>query len=97
MKKHPLPADQSYYGRFSELYDLNREHLRGILEQSETGSNRTPNEQKIGDEYASCMDVTALNEKGITPLQPVLDQIAALKNFRQLPSLVGVLACVAKR
>ena len=91
LKKHPLPADQSYYGRFSELYDLNREHLRGILEQSETGSNRTPNEQKIGDEYASCMDVTALNEKGITPLQRVLDQIAALKNFRQLPSLVGVL------
>ena len=91
LKKHPLPADQSYYGRFSELYDLNREHLRGILEQAETGASRTPNEQRIGDEYASCMDLKTLNAKGIAPLEPMLHRIAALHSAAQLPALVGQL------
>ncbi len=89
LKKHPLPADQSYYGRFSELYDLNREHLRGILEQAETGASRTPNEQRIGDEYASCMDLKTLNAKGITPLEPMLHRIAALHSAAELPALAG--------
>ena len=83
IKRNPLPADQSYYGRFSELYDLNRAHLRQILEQSENAPNRTPNQQKIGDEYASCMDTSALDAKGIAPLQPMLDQIAALDSIGQ--------------
>ncbi len=91
IKRNPLPADQSYYGRFSELYDLNRAHLRQILEQSENAPNRTPNQQKIGDEYASCMDTSALDAKGIAPLQPMLDQIAALDSIGQLPALVGAL------
>ena len=91
MKKHPLPADRSYYGRFSELYDLNLLHLRGILEQAETGANRTPNEQKIGDEYASCMDVKALDAKGIAPLEPMLRRIDALRSASELPTLVGEL------
>lgn len=91
IKRNPLPADQSYYGRFSELYNLNRTHLRQILDQSASAANRAPNEQKIGDEYTSCMDVTALDAKGITPLQPMMDEIAALKSVSQLPTLVGAL------
>src|SRR5579871_3900256 len=33
-KKNPLPPDQISYGRFSELYELNRLHLKLILEES---------------------------------------------------------------
>ncbi len=91
LKKHPLPADRSYYGRFSELYDLNLEHLRGILEQAETAGQRTPNEQKIGDEYASCMDVKAIDAKGTKPLEPMLRKIDALHSRTELPALVGEL------
>ncbi len=91
MKKHPLPADRSYYGRFSELYDLNLSHLRGILEQAETGKARTPNEQKIGDEYASCMDVKAIDATGMKPLEPMLRKIDAMKSAEELPALVGAL------
>ena len=31
-QRNPLPADQAAYGRFTELYELNRQHLREILE-----------------------------------------------------------------
>src|SRR5579863_5364267 len=66
-KRNPLPPDQISYGRFTELYELNRQHLKGILEQAAVPSPaRMPNEQKIGDEYASCMDTTTINSLGLT-------------------------------
>jgi len=90
-KKNPLPADQTSYGRFTELYELNRQHLRQILETAAAASpdSRSPNEQKIGDEYASCMDVDAINKAGIAPLKPDLDRIAGLKSVKELPVLLG--------
>jgi putative endopeptidase len=89
-KRNPLPADQTSYGRFTELFELNRLHLKQILEDaSKPSPNRTVNQQKIGDEYASCMDTDAINKKGIAPLQPELDRIAALKSVAELPALVA--------
>ena len=91
LKRNPLPADQTSYGRFTELFELNRLHLKGILEETSADSNtsRSPNEQKIGDEYATCMDSAAIDHKGLAPLQPELDRIAELKNKTDLPALTG--------
>jgi putative endopeptidase len=95
LRRNPLPPDESSYGRFTELYELNRLHLRQILEQAAVPSpTRTPNEQKIGDEYASCMDVAAVDKAGLAPLQPELDRIAALKSAAELPALVGYLQTI---
>jgi endothelin-converting enzyme/putative endopeptidase len=90
-KKNPLPPDQTSYGRFTELYELNRLHLRQILESAAAApaASRTANEQKIGDEYASCMDTETINKQGIAPLQPELDRIAALKSAADLPRLLA--------
>jgi putative endopeptidase len=89
-KKTPLPPDQTAYGRFSELYESNRLHLRQILEQAATLSPaRNANEQKIGDEYATCMDTSAINKAGLAPLQPELDRIAAIQSTADLPGVVA--------
>ena len=90
-KKNPLPPDQTSYGRFTELYELNRVHLRQILENAASAppAARSPNEQKIGDEYASCMDPSAIDKQGLDPLQPELDRIAALQSVDDLPALLG--------
>lgn len=89
-KRNPLPPDQADYGRFTELYELNRLHLKQILEGAAAPSpDRTPNEQKIGDEYASCMDTSAIDKAGLAPLQPELDRIAALTSADELPVLIG--------
>ena len=87
-KRNPLPPDQTSYGRFTELYELNRLHLKQILEgaAAEQADSRSPNEQKIGDEYASCMDTATINKQGLKPLQPELDRIAALKSPSDLPA-----------
>jgi putative endopeptidase len=89
-KRNPLPADQTSYGRFTELFELNRLHLKEILEAAAVPSpTRTPNEQKIGDEYASSMDTAAIDKLGLVPIQPELDRIAALKSKNELPSLLA--------
>ncbi len=89
-KRNPLPADQAAYGRFTELYELNRLHLRQILEEAEVPSAaRSASEQKIGDEYASCMDDAAVNKLGLTPIKPELDRIAALQSLSELPALLA--------
>jgi endothelin-converting enzyme/putative endopeptidase len=89
-QRNPLPADQAEYGRFTELYELNRLHLKEILEAAANPSvARTANEQKIGDDYASCMDTATVNKLGLTPLQPELDRIAALSTTAELPALLA--------
>ena len=94
-QRNPLPPDQTSYGRFTELYELNRLHLKEILEQaSATSATRTPNEQKIGDEYASCMDAAAIDKAGLAPLQPELDRIAGLKSTSDLPAEIGHLQTI---
>jgi putative endopeptidase len=89
-KHNPLPPDQAAYGRYTELFELNRLHLKEILEQaSKPDQNRTRNEQKIGDEYASCMDTAAVNRLGLTSIKPELDRIAALSRLDELPVLLA--------
>ena len=94
-QRNPLPADQAAYGRFTELYELNRQHLREILEAAaEPAPSRSANEQKIGDEYASCMDVAAVDRLGLKPLEPELDRIAALDSSAGLPGLLAHLQLI---
>jgi endothelin-converting enzyme/putative endopeptidase len=90
-KRNPLPADQTSYGRFTELAELNRLHLKEILDDAAYGSSakRSANDEKIGDEYASCMDTAAVNKLGLQPLQPELERIAALEAAADLPALLA--------
>jgi len=89
MKNNPIPPDQSTWGRFNELAEHNRLVLREILENAAKATNRTPNQEKIGDFYASCMDEAAINQKGVAVLQPEFERIAALKSKDDLPSLLA--------
>jgi putative endopeptidase len=90
LKQNPIPADESSYGQFNELSDQNLLVLKAILEQAAAGgSGRTANEQKIGDYYATCMNVEAVDKADLKPLQPLLDRIAALKSKDQLPELTA--------
>jgi endothelin-converting enzyme/putative endopeptidase len=86
---NPIPPDESRWGLDQQLGDRNREKLRAILEKA--ASQPTPETQKIGDFYASCMDEAKIEALGMSPLKPDLDQIAALSDKSQLPALVAAL------
>ena len=92
LKQTPIPADESSYGQFNEISDQNLLVLKSILEQAAGSTGpRTPNEQKIGDYYGTCMNVEGVNQAGFKPLQPLLDRIAALKSKDELPELTAYL------
>jgi putative endopeptidase len=85
---HPLPAQYSRFGRFEELAERNREVLHTILEQDAAATNAAPGsaEQKVGDFYAACMNETAIEAAGVTPIQPEIDRINAISDRGSLIS-----------
>ncbi len=90
-KNNSIPSDQAIWSRFGELAERNRAVLRGILENAAKATNRTANEQKIGDYYATCIDEAAINKKGVAVLKPVFDRINGLKDKAGLPALLAYL------
>ncbi len=87
-KNNPIPADQAAWSVYGKLAHENAQFLWGILEQDAKLANRTPAQQKIGDYYAACMDAAAIDKLGLTPLQPELDQIAAIGDRKQLAAFL---------
>jgi endothelin-converting enzyme/putative endopeptidase len=84
IKNNPIPADQSSWGRFDELFRRNQEILRGILEDSEKHQDRSSIDQKIGGFYGSCMDEAAIEQRGAAPLESELERISKISNLREL-------------
>ncbi len=79
MKNSEIPADRPSWNSFAELNERNLEIERGILEKAAVGgASRNAIDQRIGDMYGSCMDEKAVQAKGIAPLQPELDRLAAV-------------------
>ncbi|MGO8760189.1 MAG: M13 family metallopeptidase [Terracidiphilus sp.] len=89
-KLYPIPPDKSGYGTGAIVYDHTQDVLQELLEKVAVKSGQhTPNEQKIGDFYASCMDEQAVDAAGLKPLQPELDRIAAITDKKQLTDLLA--------
>ena len=89
-KLYPIPADKSSFDDFSIVYDHTQVVLHTLLEKTEANNpGRTPNEQKIGDYYATCMNKDAIQAAGLKPLQPELDRVAALKSKTELTALLA--------
>jgi putative endopeptidase len=93
---HPIPADEGGMGPAYVLMNVNTQRLRAILEKAQTGgATRTPDEQRIGDYYAACMNTTAIEKQDLAPIQPLLDQIDGIgdgiRGKLALPGLIGSL------
>jgi putative endopeptidase len=91
-KENPLPADQPIWSRTVKMMLHNRETLERILEAASADDpRRTPAERQIGDFYAACMDEKGIESRGLAPLRPALDRIAALRTKRELAPLLAYL------
>jgi putative endopeptidase len=89
-KANPIPPDQTRWGRFNVLAERNREELHQILESAMAPKpTRSPIEAKVGDYYAACMDEPGIEAKGLAPVQPYLDRVAAVDSKAALFRLLG--------
>ena len=90
MKKNSIPSDQPRWSVYAKLDEDNQRFLWGILDDlAKNTSGRNPNQQKIGDYFAACMDEPAIEKLGAAPLKPYLDQINGLTSKKQLPALLA--------
>ena len=91
-KTNPIPPDQSRWAVYSKMANDNQRYLWGVLDKlAQGGPERNAGQAKIGDYFAACMDQGAVDAKGLAPLKPQLDHIAALTDKKQLPALLAEL------
>ena len=85
-----IPADKSRYGEFIRLRDEAEQHLHAIVERLAGGTwEPGSDEQKISDIYADFMDTERVEERGGTPLEPVLAQVDAVADLDGFVALVA--------
>jgi endothelin-converting enzyme/putative endopeptidase len=83
--QNPVPADRPSWGRFDELQQRGESIVHEILEKASANRpDRSSNEQKIGDYYASCMDETAIEKAGTKPLEQDFGSITAIQSKEDL-------------
>ncbi len=87
-KKHPLPAAYSRFGSFDQLQEDNNKRINTILgELLKKSYKQGTIEQKLSDFYKQAMDVESRNKAGISPVAPVLAEIAAAKTKADLQKI----------
>jgi endothelin-converting enzyme/putative endopeptidase len=90
LKNNPIPSDQAKWSVYGKLYQDNQRFLWGILDSlAKNTDGRNATQQKIGDYFAACMDEAAVEKLGVKPLAPYLARIAAMKDKRELGSVLG--------
>ena len=82
VKNTPIPPDKARYGLFNVLDDLSKERTRGIIEEQ----TKDPN-SRIGNAYLSFMDEAGVEAKGLTPFEPWLKRVRAVKSKADLVRL----------
>ena len=90
LKNTEIPADRASYGVFDILVEESQQRTKGLLEEAASGKAAAgSDERKIGDYYASYLDEATIEKRGVTPLEPVLNAIAAIADRRALSRWIG--------
>ena len=88
-KATPIPADKPSWGIGAMLADETRKRNQAIIQEAGQGANAGADPRKIGDFYSSYMDEAAIEQKGIAPLKPKFDAIAAINDRHTLSRALG--------
>ena len=92
VKSNPIPGDQVRWARsFSLLQERNLYLLWQELDSAATNPTSAMQKQ-YGNYFAACMNTDLVEQKGLKPLEPALQRIAALKDTHKLATLMGELA-----
>ena len=89
LKNTEIPADRSSYNSFAILAEKALARTRAIAEESAANKNASGDSKKIGDYYTAFMDEAGIDAKGLTSIQPALDDITALKDKTDLAHALG--------
>src|ERR1700682_493607 len=90
MKRTEIPPDRGRVGVVSSSPDLSNRRTVGLIEEAaKANAPAASNARKIAGLYTSYMDEAAIEAKGLTPLRPHLEFIAAIHNRTELARALG--------
>jgi endothelin-converting enzyme/putative endopeptidase len=84
---NPIPSSMTRWSRRWAAGEATKDQLHEILEEASkqaSSAAKGSTEQLIGDFYGACMDEEKVNAQGIAPLKPILDQIDAIKDLKDV-------------
>ncbi|HEY5937106.1 MAG TPA: M13 family metallopeptidase [Kofleriaceae bacterium] len=84
-----IPADRSTYGSSAIISELTSKRVAELIDAAAKSTSADATTKKVGDFYASYMDEAGIEAKGITPVQPELDQIAKIADRKALAKELG--------
>jgi putative endopeptidase len=90
IKRTVIPADRAGVGVFNVLADLSNKQTADLIE--EVAKSNVPAgspSRKVADLYHSYMDEAGIEAKGLAPLRPHLDAIAAIHDKKELAYALG--------
>ncbi len=90
LKHAEIPADRTYIALDSVLIEeTNKRTADLIAEVAKNGAAAGDKSRKIADLFNSFMDEAGIEAKGLSPLRPHLDAIAAIRDKRELARALG--------
>jgi len=90
IKRTEIPPDRAGVGVFNKLDDLSNKNTAALI--AEIAKSNPPagsGARKVADLYNSYMDEAGIESKGLAPLRPHLDAIAAIRDKRELARALG--------
>jgi len=90
IKRTQIPPDRSRVGVFDTLRDLSNKRTLGLIEETvKANPPAGSSTRKIADLYNSFMDEATIESKGLAPLRPHLDAVAAIRDKHELARALG--------
>jgi len=90
IKRTEIPPDRGRIGVFTALSELSDKRTADLIEEMAKGAAQTGSgARKIADLYNSYMDEATIESRGLTPLEPHLKVIAAIRNKQELARALG--------
>jgi putative endopeptidase len=90
IKRTEIPPDRAGVGVFTKLGDLSNKRTAGLIEEiAKSNPPEGSSARKVADLYKSYMDEAAIEAKGLAPLRPPLEAIAAIRDKRELAHALG--------
>jgi putative endopeptidase len=90
LANNQIPADRTRWGTFDMLREKSDNDSRAIIEEvAAAGGAPGSIQQKIADYYNSFLNQDAIDARGLAPIQPELDRIAALRTHEDVMCLIA--------
>jgi len=90
IKRTQIPPDRAGVDVFTKLADLSNKRTADLIQEiSKSNAPAGSALRKVADLYNSYMDEAGIETRGLAPLKPHLDAIAAIKDRKQLARALG--------